>query len=328
MTKFEKIKQLIVEYQKTADRHYADYQAKEKRAREKYSEAGFQSEFIQKVWPEMAGKIWAECDDTIRKVEEVFSEIEQDFKKWVMEPLDGSTVQILDCVERFGLSLDLNELRVLEDAVRSSYLGMKIFAGLAEKNGYNVSASSLKEYQDTLAVARNNAKLAVRIYAGLPDRGYPGKDLLQQHEVNGITYGPYEHYHLFFAANFLHDGGELDRLETMWGDARAPMRYSLTATETEKVKKGVESIMQGEEIDKKAAQELIKKDPDFKDKLQSMPDDFFEGKEALVNHFRMNKKEEKEEKEESLITPGSRQAAEYGANRFQRVDAEALKQFE
>lgn len=324
MTTFQKVKNLILAYRKFADQHYADYQAKEARARSKYNELGFKEEFIQKVWPEMAGKIWAECDDTIRKVEEVFSEIEQDFKKWVMEPLDGSTVQILDCVERFGLSLDLNELRVLEDAVRSSYLGMKIFAGLAEKNGYNVSASSLKEYQDTLAVARNNAKLAVRAYAGLPDRGYPGKDLLQQHEVNGITYGPYEHYHLFFAANFLHDGGELDRLETMWGDARAPMRYSLTATETEKVKKGVESIMQGEEIDKKAAQELIEKQPDFKDKLESMPSEFFEGKEVVAKYFRLN---EKTEKEESLINPATRGAMEYSKTRFQKVDVEAVKNF-
>lgn len=325
MTTFQKVKNLILAYRKFADQHYADYQAKEARARSKYNELGFQSEFIQKVWPEMAGKIWAECDDTIRKVEEVFDEIEQDFKKWVLEPLDGSTIQILDCVERFGLSLDLNELRVLEDAVRSSYLGTKIFAGLAEKNGYSVNAPSMKEYQDALAAARNNAKLAVRAYGGLPDEGYPGKDLLQKWENKGVVLGEYQPYHLFYTAGFLHEGGELDRLEEMWGEARAPMVYRLNESEVGKVKKAVGNIMHDGEVDKKAAQELIKKDPDFKDKLQSMPDDFFEGKEALVNHFRLN---EKEEKEESLITPGSRKAAEYGANRFQRVDAETLKQFE
>ena len=180
MTTFQKVKNLILAYRKFADQHYADYQAKEARARSKYNELGFQSEFIQKVWPEMAGKIWAECDDTIRKVEEVFDEIEQDFKKWVLEPLDGSTIQILDCVERFGLSLSLNELQVLGGSVRSSYLGTKIFAGLAEKNGYSVNAPSMKEYQDALAAARNNAKLAIRAYAGTPDEGYPGTDLLQK----------------------------------------------------------------------------------------------------------------------------------------------------
>ncbi len=325
MTTFQKVKNLILAYRKFADQHYADYQAKEARARSKYNELGFQSEFIQKVWPEMAGKIWAECDDTIRKVEEVFDEIEQDFKKWVLEPLDGSTIQILDCVERFGLSLSLNELQVLEGSVRSSYLGTKIFAGLAEKNGYSVNAPSMKEYQDALAAARNNAKLAVRAYGGLPDEGYPGKDLLQKWENKGVMLGEYQPYHLFYTANFLHEGGELDRLEEMWKKTHAPMVYRLNESEVGKVKKAVGNIMHDGEVDKKAAQELIKKDPDFKDKLQSMPDDFFEGKEALVNHFRLN---EKEEKEESLITPGSRKAAEYGANRFQRVDAETLKQFE
>lgn len=88
MTKFKKIKEIIEAYRKTADRHYASYQAQEKAAREKYSESGFQLEFVQKVWPEMAGKIWAECDDTIRKVEEVFNEIEQELEKWVMQPID------------------------------------------------------------------------------------------------------------------------------------------------------------------------------------------------------------------------------------------------
>ncbi len=325
MTKFKKIAQLIEAYRKTADQHYASYQAQEKAAREKYSEVGFQLEFVQKVWPEMAGKIWAECDDTIRKVEEVFDEIEQNFKKWVMEPLDGSTVQILDCIERFGLSLSLNELQVIETSIRSSYLGTKIFAGLAEKNGYSVNAPSMKEYQDALAAARNNAKLAIRAYAGSPDEGYPGKDLLQKWENKGVVLGEYQHYHLFFAANFLHQDGVLDRLEEIWGEARAPMVYRLNEREAEQVKKVVGNIMHDGEVDKQAAQELIKKDSDFKDKLQSMPDDFFEGKEALVNYFQLN---EKEEKEESLITPGSRKAAEYGANRFQRVDAETLKQFE
>lgn len=325
MTKFKKIAQLIEAYRKTADRHYASYQAQEKAAREKYSDSGYQLEWIQKAWPEKAGKIWAECDDAIRKVEEVFDEIAQDFKKWLLEPLDGSTVQILDCIERFGLSLSLSELQVIETSIRSSYLGTKIFAGLAEKNGYSVNAPSMKEYQDALAAARNNAKLAIRAYAGSPDEGYPGKDLLQKWENKGVVLGEYQHYHLFFADNFLHQNGVLDRLEEMWGEARAPMVYKLNESEAGKVKKAIGNIMHDGEVDKQAAHELVKKDPDFKDKLQSMPDDFFEGKEALVNHFRLN---EKEEKEESLITPGSRKAAEYGANRFQRVDAETLKQFE
>lgn len=324
MTKFEKIKQLIVEYQKTADRHYADYQAKEKRAREKYSEAGFQSEFIQKVWPEMAGKIWAECDDTIRKVEEVFDEIEQNFKKWMMEPLDESMIQVLNCIDSFGLFPSLKELKIIESAVRESYWGTRIFTGLAQKSGYQVNVPTVDSYQKALETARSNAKLAIRAYAGAPSEGYPGRDLLQKWESRGIVMGEYEPYHLFFAANYLHENGELDRLEQIWGTARAPMRYSLTTAEAEKVKKSIEGVMKDGELNKEDTKKLIEEQPDIKDRLESMPNNYFDDKKELVNYFGLN---QKVEKEESLISPAVQNAKEYGT-RFQKVDAETLKRFE
>lgn len=323
MNKFQKIKSIISNFHKLADRHYVDYQAKEKNAREKYSEAGFKEEFMQKVWPEMAGKIWAECDDTIRKVEEVFDEIERDFKSWVAQPIDESTTKVLGYIDRFNLSLSLGELQVLEDSIRGSYFGGRIFKSIVKKNGYSVDVPSMKDYQDALSSARNNTALAIKAYAGSPDDGFPGRDLLQKWVYKGIEQGNYENFHLLYSYGYLNKG-ELDRLETMWGEARAPMRYSLTDAETEKVKKGVESIMQDAEIDKKAAQEIIKKDPYFKEKLISMPDDFFADKEALVSYFRLN---EKEEKEESNIDPATKNAKEYGT-RFQKVDAEMLRQYE
>lgn len=325
MTKFGKIKEVISEYQKQADKHYSSYKAREAEARQKFSEAGFVTEFRQKMWPKMAGDAWSNADFAINKVMELFDETEEELKKFVMRPLDASMIQVLNCIDSFGLRLSLSELKIIESSARESYWGIRIFTGLAQKSGYQVNVPTVDSYQKALETARSNAKLAIRAYAGSPDEGYPGKDLLQKWENKGSVMGEYQHYHTFFAANFLHEGGELDRLEEMWGEARAPMVYRLNEREAEQVKKVVGNIMHDGEVDKKAAQELIKKDPDFKDKLQSMPDNFFEGKEALVNHFRLN---EKEEKEESLITPGSRKAAEYGANRFQRVDAETLKQFE
>lgn len=325
MTRFSKIKQVISDFQKKMDKHYSSYKAREAEARLKFSSSGFVTEFQQKTWPQMAGDAWSNSDFAINKVMELFDETEEELKKFVMRPLDASMIQVLNCIDSFGIFLSLKELKIIESAVRESYWGTRIFTGLAQKSGYQVNVPTVDSYQKALETARSNAKLAIRAYAGTPSEGYPGRDLLQKWESRGIVMGEYEPYHLFFAANFLHEGGELDRLEEMWGEARAPMVYRLNESEVGKVKKAVGNIMHDGEVDKKAAQELIKKDPDFKDKLQSMPDDFFEGKEALVNHFRLN---EKEEKEESLITPGSRKAAEYGANRFQRVDAETLKQFE
>lgn len=324
MTKFEKIKQLIMEYQKTADRHYADYQAKEKRAREKYSEAGFQEEFTQKTWPALAGKAWADSDEAIQKIMEIFDEIEEDLKKWVMMPLDASTVQILDCINNFDLKLSLNELQVIEESVRSSYLGTKIFAGLSEKNGYSINAPSMKEFENALKSARGNASFSLKAYAGSPDDKFPGKDLLEKWTYQGVTYGDYTAHHMFMAYNYLHEGGEIDRLEAMFGEIHAPMKYILTKDESEKVEKSVKDIMRNGEIDKKAAQELIEKQPDFKDKLESMPSEFFEGKEVVAKYFRLN---EKTEKEESLINPATRGAMEYSKTRFQKVDVEAVKNF-
>ncbi len=126
------------------------------------------------------------------------------------------------------------------------------------------------------------------------------------------------------AYNYLHEGGEIDRLEAMFGEAHAPMKFILTKDESEKVEKSVKDIMHNGEINKKAAQELIEKQPDFKDKLESMPSEFFEGKEVVAKYFRLN---EKTEKEESLINPATRGAMEYSKTRFQKVDVEAVKNF-
>ncbi len=324
MTKFQKIKQLILDYREVADRHYANYQKKERAAREKFSEAGFKQEFMQKTWVEMAGQIWAEADDSIRKIMEIFNEIEGDLKKWITRPLDASTTQILDCIKNFDLKLSLNELQVIEECIRSSYMGAKIFAGLAQKNGYNIVTLSMKEYQDALKAARNNASFAICAYAGSPDDKFPGKDLLQEWTYQGVTYGEYTPHHMFMAYNYLCDGGELDRLETMWGAACAPMKYSLTPDESEKVKKSLEGIMSNGGINEKAAQQLIEKEPDFKNKLQSMPHNFFEGKESVINYFSLN---DKSEKKESKISPAIQQATEYKASRLEKIDEDTLKNF-
>lgn len=323
MTKFKKIKEIIESYRKIADRHYADYQAKQARAREVYSNTGFRENFIQKVWPEMAGKIWAECDDTIRKVEEVFDEIERDFKSWVTQPIDDSTTKVLGYIDRFNLSLSLGELQVLEESVRGAYFGSRIFEGIVKKNGYSVDVPSMKDYQGALSSARNNAALAIKAYAGSPNDGFPGRDLLQKWIYKGVEQGNYEDFHLLYSYEYLNKG-ELDRLETMWGEARAPMVYRLNESEVGKVKKAVGDIMHDGSVDKKAAQDLIKKEPDFKDKLESMPDDFFADKEALVSYFRLD---EKEEKEASKIDPATKNAKGYGT-RFSKVDAEMLRQYE
>lgn len=322
MTNFQKVRELIAKYQKDADRYYANYKAKEEAARKKYSSEGFQQEFMQQTWVKMTGQAWADADEAIKKVMEVFDDIEKDLSDWMMHPLDESTTQILNCIGNFSLKLSLNELQIIEKSLRDSYFGLKIFSGLCEGNGYHIDAPSMKQFQDALKAARSNASLAVRAYAGSPDEKYPGRDLLQRWESKGVVLGEYEPFHLFYAYNYLQNG-ELDRLEQMWGVARAPMRYSLTSDEAEKVRQGVKSFLHDGEIDKKAAQALIKREPAFKDKLTSMPNEFFADKEALIGYFGLDKKEESFE---SGIDSTTKNAPEYGT-KFSKIDPQTLANF-
>lgn len=322
MTKFEKLREILKDYMSNADQHYSRYQEREKNARAKYSEAGYQDEFMKKIYPEMAGKAWAEKDAAIQKVNEIFDDIEKEFKTWLMKPLDESTTQVLEHISRYDLSLSLGELRVLEESVKGSYWGMKIFSGISEKNGYHVNAPSMKQFQDALKSARSNATLSVRAYAGRSDSKFMGRDLLPKWERDGLVLGDYDITHMLYACEYL-EKGQIDRLEEMFSESRAPMVYRLKEEEEKNVRQGVESIIKDGEIDKKAAHDLIKKDPDFSDKLSSMPNEFFADKESLIGFFGLDKKEESFE---SKIDTATKKAAEGGA-KFSKIDPQTLSSF-
>lgn len=288
MTKFEKIKEIIRKYQENADKHYLNYKEAESKARIKFSSEGFRDEFVHGTWVTMAGQAWANQDAAIRDVNEIFDQIEKDLSDWVMNPLDAGTVQILNCIGNFGLKLSLDELQIIEKSVRDSYFGTRIFAGMAEKNGYGIKIPGIRECREALGHTRGDSEFAIRAYAGAgPD--FPGKDLLNEWEHQGTKLGEYEDLHLYAAANFLHNDGELDRLEKMWGMLKAPMKYTLTDKEADRVKKTVEKIVnKSGEVDNKAAQELINKEPDIKSKLESMPEWDFPGMDSVNKYFSLN----------------------------------------
>lgn len=324
MTKFEKIKEIIANFQKNADRHYSTYQERERLARAKYSPEGFREEHMMKTFPETMGQARASADIAIKEINDVFNDIDADLKKWIMKNLDASTVQILDCIKNFDLQLSLDELKVIEESVRSSYLGTRIFEGISEKNGYCVNNPRMEEYQSALKSARNNASLAVRAYAGSPDNKFPGKDLLQKWEKDGVVLGNYEIFHMLYAYQYLQKG-ELDRLEQMFDSTRAPMHYTLSDKEAEKVKKSIEGIVQGGKLNRKAAQQLLKKDPGIKSKLESMPSDYLLGKEEVAKYFGLSEKTENEKKE-SRIDPATKNAPAYGT-KFSKIDPQTLGNF-
>ena len=320
MTKFEKIEETIREYNEKEDRLYEEYKTEEKKARGKYSQQGFQTEFIMGMYPKFAGKAQSDADITVREIMYIFDEIEEDFKNWMMKPLNEEVVNVLNCINSFGLNLSMSELQIIEEKVKESYMGMKIFAGLAEKNGYHVQIPKAEEYFNALHVARDNCETAIRAYAGqAPD--YPGKDLLEELKYKGATYGEYEHWHLYMAANFLHKDGEIDRLAKLWYSVNAPMTYTLTNSEVAKVKKELKKVVDGNgKIIQDKAKKLVEENPDIKSKLRSMSKEDLKEFEAVEKYFYP--------KEPSKLSPAMEQAANYMTSPTQtKIDENLLKQF-
>lgn len=333
MTKFERIKEIVRQYYKDSDKFFAEYQMKEKRAREKYSEEGFRTEFMMKQWPHYSGTVRGNAENTIRNINYIYDEIQNEFQQWVMEPLKPDVLQTLTLINQFDLQLSLTELKTIEKNVSDSYFGFRIFSGLAKKAGFAVNTLDMDVCAKEIESAKKNTENAIRMYAGqAPD--FPGRDLLGEWTYNGINYGEYQTYHLLYAADFLRTDGVIDRLEGMWRSLKAPMKYTLTESESEKIKDKIDDIIDpyGGAIEKEKAEKLLKEIPDILSRLESTPKDF-KNKKAAVDYFTLigvgaeQKAKEDAIKNESKIDPASTCAAKYANNRFQQVDADSLKNF-
>lgn len=324
MNKIDKIKNIVLDFQQKQDKLYSRYQASEKEARSKFSEQGFKTEFMLNTWPQYAGKAQANADSTIREVSYLLDEAQEEFDAWVMRPLDANVVSMLNSISSFNLSLSMQELKIIEQKISGAYLGMRIFAGLCEKNGYSIQIPTADKYIEALKHARVDIELAVRAYAGKAP-SYEGRDLIGDWIFEGISQGPYQDFHLYIASNFLHENGTLDRLAELWDSSNAPLQYTLNPLETEKVKKQLDKIVDHGEIDKKAADELTKAEPNFINKLLSMPEGSMKGYEAVSKHFNLTDNK-KEKAQESRISPSMEMAAQYASSR-QPIDESLLAKF-
>lgn len=325
MNRVDKIKNIILDFQQKQDKLYSRYQAAEKEAREKYSESGYRSNFLLNEWPQYASRAQSNSDSTIREVMDIFDAIREDFESFMMKPLGADIISILNCVSNFSLNLSMKELQILEKNISSeSYIGMRIFSELASKNGYIVKVPAADEYLKALENARNNTRFLIAAYAG---RGpeYPGRDLLGEWEWQGTKIGELQDIHLLMSENILKQGNELDRLSELFDSARQPLQYTLNHSETEKVKKQLDKIVDHGEIDKKAANELLKAEPDFKNRFESLPKEELKKYESVSKYFGLTDNK-KEKLQESKISPSMEQAAKYMSNR-QPVDENLLAKF-
>lgn len=334
MTKFTRIKDIIRKHNADMDKLASEYKQKEKRAREKFSEQGFKEEFMINTWPKYAGEARGNVDITIAEIRPVFNEIEEDFQRFIMKPIKPDILQTLNLIQQFNLKLSLSELKTIEKSVSDSWFGFRIFSGLAEKAGFLVDIWDMDTFTKEIESARKNTENAVKTYAGkAPD--FPGRDLLSEWTYQGINYGEYQTYHLMYAVNFLNDDNcVLNRLENMFDTLKAPIKYELRKDEKEEIMNKVDSIIDpyGGAVDKEKANKLEEEIPDILSRLESISDDL-PNKKTAIEYFTLRgigaeqKAKENASKNQSKINQTAKNAKEYGT-RFQKVDAEMLRQYE
>lgn len=334
MTKIQRVKEIVRKQNAEMDRLASEYKKQERRAREKFSEQGFKTEFMVKTWPKYAGEARSNVDIAIAEINSIFGEISEDFQCFIMRPIKPDILQTLNLIQQFDLELSLTELKTIEKSVSDSYFGFRILSGLAKKAGFSVTTLDMDTLTKEIESTRKNTENAVKMYAGkAPD--FEGRDLLGEWTYQGVNYGEYNAYHIMYAADFLNNNCQLDQLENMFKTLNAPMKYELDREEKERVMDKVDSIIDpyGGAVDKEKADKLVEEIPDILSRLESISDDL-PNKKTAIEYFTLQgvgaeqKARENALKNDSKINQAAKNATEYGAARFKKIDPETLKIFE
>lgn len=266
MKKFEKIQEKIKEYQQKADALFEKFSAEEAKARQRFSEVAFNEEMLN-MFPKYAGQIRAEADWTVREIEEIFNEIEDEFQSWIVKPIPVDFLQMLSAIKDYGIKLSMPELKVFESKTKGSYFGNKLFAEVARENGYFVKVADMPAFLQLLNSARSDASLAVLAYSGsAPD--YIGKELINDWEFEGVKQGRYQSFHMYFAYNFLKTENSIVRAEKMWESTSISVEYTLTEEEKKKIKEVEDVYKTDPELAKKRLDDLMMLDSDFLNKME------------------------------------------------------------
>lgn len=276
MTGFGQIKAVVTEYQEKADRHFRDYSKRIERARQRYSDEAFQEE-SRKIWIDVGSKVDVARGIAKNEIDLIVEDIEKDFRKWLVKPIDGTLIQTLNCIRNFEIPLGVEELRVLEGETKNSFFGSRIFSEIAKENGYYVKAPDSKAFMSALNRVHDNAVIAVTAYAGR----YPnliGRDLLEEDKPA---------YMLAMASNFLTQNDSIKEAEELWGQSAVPTEYKLTKEEEKRIYDLVGNI-EGEVEKQERIKQLSNLEPDFMEKLSLMEGDYKEAVEKYIDTGRLD----------------------------------------
>ena len=272
MTGFEEIRKIVSGFQKKADGYFRDYNAKMNRARERYSEKEFMLQSAT-IWGDASGKMKAEREIAIDKISEIEKDIQEDFRRWMIKPLDNNLLQTMNYIRNFELKMSIDELEVLKDSVQDSFFGLRILGEVAKNSGYFFDVPKMGDFTRKLHTAVSNAKDAVECYSGSAPE-FPGKDLLGEWTVSGISQGEYPVWRRLGAADYLEKDTSAKEAEEAWNASKIPLEFKVTKKEKERISKMIGNPA-SEEEKRERIRQLADADPDIINKIKTF-DDFSE----------------------------------------------------
>ncbi len=285
-TKFEEILKVVKDYQRTADRQFSEYHKKVARMKSELNDETFSRKMKLEVYPYYFGTLTSDRNMAKEEVHSICEDIKGDLKSWMMKPIKPETMQILSCINDFGIRLSRDELSILEDDVKSNLFAGKIFSGIAKNNGYAVKLPDFTEYLKALRIVESDCTVAIDAYCGAaPD--FVGKDLLDKQRRNGAAFGEWQIWHRMYAANFENTHSSLDDAGRMWEQSKVSVEYTLTEAERGRIKKmmdEVEKLDGAGKADKMLS--ILRNEKDLPDKLRLMGGDY---QELITKYSRAQK---------------------------------------
>lgn len=284
MTNIEKIRNIVRDYQKYADRKIATYNERASEIKSKYKPEAALAEIKSNIWPQTAGLLWSEKESAKQKISDVYEDILADIRKWTLRPVSPNVLELLHSIHDFKVPLTIAELKMLETEVTGNLIASKIFAGLASEYGYAVRVPSADGLLQELRELKSFAETAIDAYAGRPDKSgtFPGNDLLEQRKVNGVNHGEFAVWEKLLAADFVTKNASMQRTAELLEDSKVSLSYSLTEKETSRIKTLIDNIEKNSISDsekKEKISALMQSEPDFAAKIDLMGG---ETKEAVV----------------------------------------------
>ena len=272
MTNIEKLRDVVRDYQRYADKKIAAYNERADEIKSKYKPEVALSEIKQNVWPQAAGLLWSEKESAKQKIADVYEDILEDIQRWTLRPIKSETLTLLHSIHDFKVPLTINELKMIETEVTGNLIASKIFSGLAAEYGYQVAVPNADVLLRELKELKSFAETAIDAYSGKPDKNgkFPGNDLLEQRKVNGIVQGEYAIWEKLLAADFVEKNASMQRAAELLEDSKVSLSYSLTEKETSRIKSLIDNIEKNSISDsekKEKISALMQSEPDFAAKI-------------------------------------------------------------